>query len=181
MADMPLAEAGRCFPRHHLQLAIQMELKDVPAFRKFGDVAAYTEGWVPYSEKLAKDIDMYADLARDLGRLQMELHCAIRLVVDIRLKYKRWSREMATKCAEDQSADTPGGIVKAIEGYIIYPGQATTCMVGRLKISEPLDNAQKVLGKKFDVRGFHDTVLKSGPVPLDVLEEQVDSWIASRR
>jgi uncharacterized protein (DUF885 family) len=119
--------------------------------------------------------------AKEARTLQLELHRAIRLVVDSGLHYKRWSRETAIKYVEDNSADAPGGIVKAIERYIIYPGQATAYMVGRLKISELRDKAQKALGKKFDIRGFHDTVLKSGPVPLDVLEEQVDAWIASRK
>ena len=186
MADMPLTEVEALFyhegiPGHHLQLAIQTELKDVPAFRKFGGVTAYSEGWGLYSEKLAKDMGMYTDPARDFGRLQLELHRAIRLVVDSGLHHKRWSRETAIRYVEDNSADAPGGIVKAIERYIIYPGQATAYMVGRLKISELRDKAQKKLGPKFDVRGFHDTVLKSGPVPLDVLEEQVDGWIASRK
>jgi len=186
MADMPLTEVEALFyhegvPGHHLQLAIQTELKGVPAFRKFGGVTAYSEGWGLYSEKLAKDMGMYADPARDFGRLQLELHRAIRLVVDSGLHYKRWSRETAIKYVEDNSADAPGGIVKAIERYIIYPGQATAYMVGRLKISELRDKAQKALGKKFDIRGFHDTLLKSGPVPLDVLEEQVDAWVASRK
>ncbi|MFN0047038.1 MAG: DUF885 domain-containing protein [Sphingorhabdus sp.] len=184
MSDMPLTEADALFyhegvPGHHLQLAIQTELKDVPAFRKFGGVTAYSEGWGLYSEKLAKDMGLYADPARDFGRLQLELHRAIRLVVDSGLHHKRWTREEAIKYVEENSADAPGGIVKAIERYIIYPGQATAYMVGRLKISELRDKAQKALGSKFDVRGFHDTVLKSGPVPLDVLEEQVDGWIAS--
>lgn len=185
MADMPLTEVEALFyhegiPGHHLQLAIQTELKDVPAFRKFGGVTAYSEGWGLYSEKLAKDMGLYTDPARDFGRLQLELHRAIRLVVDSGLHHKRWTREQAIKYVQDNSADAPGGIVKAIERYIIYPGQATAYMVGRLKISELRDKAQKALGAKFDVRGFHDTVLKSGPVPLDVLEEQVDAWIASR-
>ncbi len=186
MADMPLTEVEALFyhegvPGHHLQLVIQTELKDVPAFRKFGGVTAYSEGWGLYSEKLAKDMGLYTDPARDFGRLQLELHRAIRLVVDSGLHHKRWTREQAIKYVEDNSADAPGGIVKAIERYIIYPGQATAYMVGRLKISDLRDKAQKALGAKFDVRGFHDTVLKSGPVPLDVLEEQVDAWIASRK
>ena len=186
MADMPLTEVEALFyhegvPGHHLQLAIQTELKDVPAFRQFGGVTAYSEGWGLYSEKLAKDMGLYTDPARDFGRLQLELHRAIRLVVDSGLHHKRWTRERAIKYVEDNSADAPGGIVKAIERYIIYPGQATAYMVGRLKISELRDKAQKALGKKFDIRGFHDTVLKSGPVPLDVLEEQVDAWIATRK
>ena len=186
MADMPLTEVEALFyhegiPGHHLQLAIQTELKDVPAFRQFGGVTAYSEGWGLYSEKLAKDMGLYTDPARDFGRLQLELHRAIRLVVDSGLHHKRWTREQAIKYVEDNSADAPGGIVKAIERYIIFPGQATAYMVGRLKISELRGKAQKALGKKFDIRGFHDTVLKSGPVPLDVLEEQVDAWIASRK
>ena len=186
MADMPLTEVEALFyhegvPGHHLQLAIQTELKDVPTFRQFGGVTAYSEGWGLYSEKLAKDMGLYTDPARDFGRLQLELHRAIRLVVDSGLHHKRWTREQAIKYVEDNSADAPGGIVKAIERYIIYPGQATAYMVGRLKISELRGKAQKALGKKFNIRGFHDTVLKSGPVPLDVLEEQVDAWIASRK
>jgi uncharacterized protein (DUF885 family) len=186
MADMPLTEVEALFyhegvPGHHLQLAIQTELKDVPAFRQFGGVTAYSEGWGLYSEKLAKDMGLYTDPARDFGRLQLELHRAIRLVVDSGLHHKRWTREQAIKYVEDNSADAPGGIVKAIERYIIYPGQATAYMVGRLKISELRGKAQKALGKKFDIRGFHDTVLKSGPVPLDVLEEQVDAWVLSRK
>ena len=186
MADMPLTEVEALFyhegvPGHHMQRAIQTELKDVPAFRQFGGVTAYSEGWGLYAEKLGKDMGLYTDPARDFGRLQLELHRAIRLVVDSGLHHKRWTREKAIKYVEDNSADAPGGIVKAIERYIIYPGQATAYMVGRLKISELRDKAQKALGKKFDIRGFHDTVLKSGPVPLDVLEEQVDAWITSRK
>ncbi len=186
MSDMPLTEVDALFyheglPGHHLQLAIQTELKEVPAFRKFGGVTAYSEGWGLYSEKLAKDMGLYTDPARDFGRLQLELHRAIRLVVDSGLHHKRWPREQAIKYVEDNSADAPGGIVKAIERYIVYPGQATAYMVGRLKISELRDKAQKALGKRFDVRGFHDTVLKSGPVPLDVLEEQVDAWITAQK
>ncbi|MEY4619430.1 MAG: hypothetical protein RIS65_602, partial [Pseudomonadota bacterium] len=130
MADMPLTEVEALFyhegvPGHHLQLAIQTELKDVPAFRQFGGVTAYSEGWGLYSEKLAKDMGLYTDPARDFGRLQLELHRAIRLVVDSGLHHKRWTREKAIKYVEDNSADAPGGIVKAIERYIIYPGQAT--------------------------------------------------------
>jgi uncharacterized protein (DUF885 family) len=186
MADMPLTEVDALFyhegvPGHHLQLAIQTELKDLPPFRKFGGVTAYSEGWGLYSEKLAKDMGLYTDPYRDFGRLQLELHRAIRLVVDSGLHHKRWTREAAIKYVEDNSADAPGGIVKAIERYIVFPGQATAYMVGRLKISALRDKAQKALGGKFDVRGFHDTVLKSGPVPLDVLEEQVDTWIAEKK
>lgn len=183
MADMPLTEVEALFyhegiPGHHLQRTIQTELKDVPPFRQFGGVTAYTEGWGLYAEKLAKDMGLYTDPYRDFGRLQLELHRAIRLVVDSGLHHKKWSREQAIKYVEDNSADAPGGIVKAIERYIVFPGQATAYLVGRLKISELRDRAQAALGDRFDVRGFHDVVLESGPVPLDILEARVDSWIA---
>ncbi len=186
MADMPLYELEALFyhegiPGHHLQLAIQTELKDVPAFRKFGGVTVYSEGWGLYSEKLAKDMGLYTDPYRDFGRLQLELHRAIRLVVDSGLHHKRWTRERAIKYVEDNSADAPGGIVKAIERYVVFPGQATAYMVGRLKISELRDKAKTALGDRFDVRGFHDVVLKGGPVPLDILEARVDAWIAATR
>jgi uncharacterized protein (DUF885 family) len=185
MADMPMTEVEALFyhegvPGHHLQLAIQTELKGVPPFRKFGGVTAYSEGWGLYSERLAKDMGLYTDPYRDFGRLQLELHRAIRLVVDSGLHHKRWSRERAIKYVEDNSADAPGGIVKAIERYIVYPGQATAYMVGRLKITDLRAKAEKQLGSRFDIKGFHDVVLKSGPVPLDVLEEQVNAWVATR-
>ncbi|MEN9289490.1 MAG: hypothetical protein RL317_1113, partial [Pseudomonadota bacterium] len=186
MADMPLVEVDALFyheglPGHHLQRTIQTELTNVPPFRRFGGFTAYTEGWGLYSEKFAKDMGLYTDPYRDFGRLQLELHRAIRLVVDSGLHHKKWTREQAIKYVEDNSADAPGGIVKAIERYVVYPGQATAYMVGRLKISELRDKAQKELGPKFDYRAFHDTVLKDGPVPLDVLEEQVNAWIASQK
>jgi uncharacterized protein (DUF885 family) len=186
MADMPLTEVDALFyhegiPGHHLQLAIQTELKDVPSFRKFGGVTVYSEGWGLYSERLAKDMGLYTDPYRDFGRLQLELHRAIRLVVDTGVHHKRWTRETAIKYVEDNSADAPGGIVKAIERYIVYPGQATAYMIGRLKILDLRSKAEKALGKKFDIRGFHDVILKNGPVPLDVLEEQVNLWIKARK
>jgi uncharacterized protein (DUF885 family) len=122
----------------------------------------------------------YTDPYRDFGRLQLELHRAIRLVVDSGLHHKRWTRSQAIDYVQNNSADAPGGIVKAIERYIVYPGQATAYMVGRLKISELRDRAQARLGNRFDMRGFHDAVLLNGAVPLDVMERNVDAWIASR-
>ena len=186
MADMPLVEVDALFyheglPGHHLQRTIQTELTNVPPFRRFGGFTAYTEGWGLYSEKLAKDMGLYPDPYRDFGRLQLELHRAIRLVVDSGLHHKKWTREQAIQYVKDNSADAPGGIVKAIERYVVYPGQATAYMVGRLKISALRDLAQKELGPKFDYRAFHDVVLKDGPVPLDMLEDQVKAWIAKTK
>ena len=165
-------------PGHHLQRTIQTELKDVPPFRRFGGFTAYSEGWGLYTEKLGKDMGFYADPYSDFGRLQLELHRAVRLVVDTGLHAKRWTREQAIDYVKTNTADPEGGIVKAIERYIVYPGQATAYMIGRLKISELRDRAQAELGDKFDIRGFHDTVLTDGPVPLDILEENVAAWTA---
>lgn len=186
MADMPLVEVDALFyheglPGHHLQRTIQTELTNVPPFRRFGGFTAYTEGWGLYSEKLAKDMGLYPDPYRDFGRLQLELHRAIRLVVDSGLHHKKWTREQAIQYVQDNSADAPGGIVKAMERYVVYPGQATAYMVGRLKISQLRDLAQKELGPKFGYPAFHDVVLKDGPVPLDMLEDQVKAWIAKTK
>lgn len=187
MADMPSSEIEALFyhegnPGHHLQLAVQTELgADVPPFRRFGGFTAYIEGWGLYSERLAKDMGQYKDPYRDFGRLQLELHRAIRLVVDSGLHHKRWTRAQAIKYVGDNSADAPGGIVKAIERYIVYPGQATAYMVGKLKIEELRERARTALGDRFDIKGFHDVVLLSGPVPLDILERNVDQWIARQR
>jgi len=186
MNDMPGTEVEALFchegiPGHHLQNAIQVELTGkVPPFRQFGGYTAYGEGWGLYSEKLCKEMGQYSDPYRDFGRLQLELHRAIRLVVDTGLHHKRWTRARAIKYVEDNSADAKGGIVKAIERYIVYPGQATAYMVGKLKIEELRRSAEAKLGPKFDIRGFHDTVLTSGAVPLDILEKNVEAWVASR-
>jgi uncharacterized protein (DUF885 family) len=186
MADMPTIEIEPLIyheglPGHHLERANSTELKNVPAFRKFGGFTAYSEGWGLYSEKLAKEMGQYRDPYNDFGRLQLELHRAIRLVVDTGIHDKRWSREQAIQYLTANSADPEGGIQKAIERYTVYPGQATAYMVGRLKILELRERAQKALGPRFDIRDFHDVVLRTGAVPLDILEENVDAWIAGAK
>ncbi|HLL58372.1 MAG TPA: DUF885 domain-containing protein [Allosphingosinicella sp.] len=183
MGDMPHTEIEALayhegVPGHHLDGAVTTRLENIPPFRRFGGYTAWSEGWGLYAERLGKDMGAYTDPYRDFGRLQLELHRAIRLVVDSGLHHKRWSRERAIQYVKDNSADAPGGIVKAIERYIVYPGQATAYMVGRLKITELRERARQRLGDKFDMRGFHDAVLLSGAVPLDVMERNVDAWIA---
>jgi uncharacterized protein (DUF885 family) len=187
MNNMPATEVEALFcheglPGHHLQNALQVELGSaLPPFRQFGGYGAYGEGWGLYSEKLCKEMGQYTDPYRDFGRLQLELHRAIRLVVDTGLHHKRWTREQAIQYVEDNSADAKGGIVKAIERYIVYPGQATAYMVGKLKIEQLRARAEAELGDRFDIRGFHDTVLLAGSMPLDLLEARVIAWIASRK
>ena len=165
-------------PGHHLQLSIQTGLGDMPPFRRFGGVTAYTEGWGLYSEELGKDMGFYTDPYSDFGRLQMELWRAGRLVVDTGLHRKRWSREQAMAWLKENTPNPEGDIEKAIERYIVYPGQATAYMIGKLKIMELREKARAELGDRFDIKAFHDAVLLSGPVPLDVLEENVNAWVA---
>ena len=167
-------------PGHHLQRTIQTELGDVPPFRRFGGVTAYTEGWGLYSEELGKDMGFYTDPYADFGRLQMELWRACRLVVDTGIHSKRWSREQAIQYLKDNTPNPEGDIRKAIERYVVYPGQATAYMIGKLKIMELREQARAELGEDFDIRAFHDAVLLSGPVPLDILEENVEAWVAAR-
>lgn len=167
-------------PGHHLQRTIQTELGDLPPFRRFGGWTAYTEGWGLYSEELGKDMGFYEDPYSDFGRLGMELWRACRLVVDTGIHHKRWSREEAIQYLTDNTPNPEGDIRKAIERYIVYPGQATAYMIGKLKILELRTRAQEALGEKFTMGGFHDVILKNGPLPLNILEEQVDAWIASQ-
>ena len=166
-------------PGHHLQLAIQTELGDVPNFRKFGGITAYSEGWGLYTEELGKDMGFYTDPYSDFGRLGMELWRACRLVVDTGIHHKRWSREQAIQYLTDNTPNPEGDIRKAIERYIVYPGQATAYMIGKLKILELRARAQQKLGDKFSMGDFHDVILESGPVPLDIMEERIDSWIGA--
>ncbi len=165
-------------PGHHMQRAIQTGLGDLPPFRRFGGFTAYTEGWGLYSEELGKDMGFYTDPYSDFGRLGMELWRAARLVVDTGLHHKRWSREEAIAYLTENTPNPDGDIRKAIERYIVYPGQATAYMIGKLKIMELRERAREALGEDFDIREFHEVVLTNGPVPLDILEEQVDAWIA---
>lgn len=168
-------------PGHHLQLSVQTQLGNLPAFRRFGGVTAYSEGWGLYTEELGKDMGFYSDPYSDFGRLGMELWRAGRLVVDTGLHHKRWSREEAMQWLADNTPNPPGDIEKAIERYIVYPGQATAYMIGKLKIMELRTMARAELGDAFDIRAFHDVILKSGPVPLSIMEENVRGWVGSQK
>ncbi len=166
-------------PGHHMQLAIAQELEGIPTFRKLGGYTAYTEGWGLYSEYLPVEYGFYADPYSNFGRLSMELWRAIRLVVDTGLHDKRWTREEAIQYILDNSPTEQADAAKAIERYIVMPGQATAYKVGMLKILELRQKAMDALGTNFDIRDFHDVVLKNGAVPLDVLENLVDDYIAT--
>ena len=166
-------------PGHHMQRAIAQELTGIPQFQKFQSFTAYTEGWGLYSEELAKDMGFYEDPYSDFGRLAMELWRACRLVVDTGIHAKRWSREEAIAYLIENTPNPEYDAVKAIERYIAMPGQATAYMIGKLKIMELRDKAMQELGDDFTYAGFHDEVLKDGTVPLSILEEKINTWIAS--
>lgn len=168
-------------PGHHLQRSIQTGLGTLPPFRRFGGVTAYSEGWGLYSEELGKDMGFYTDPYSDFGRLGMELWRAGRLVVDTGLHHKRWSRERAIQYLADNTPNPEGDIRKAIERYVVYPGQATAYTIGKLKIMELRALSRAELGDRFDIRAFHEVILADGPVPLDVMDANVRAWIARRK
>lgn len=168
-------------PGHHMQRAIAQELDGIPQFQKFLSATAYTEGWGLYAEELAKDMGFYDDPYADFGRLAMELWRACRLVVDTGIHDKQWSREEAIQYLLDNTPNPEHDVVKAIERYIALPGQATAYMIGKLKIMELREKAKAALGDKFSISGFHDEVLKDGPVPLSVLERKIDKWIEKQQ
>ncbi len=175
--DLFLHEA---IPGHHFQLALQQELKGVPAFRRFGGETAFIEGWGLYAESLGKDLGVYTDPYSYFGRLQGELWRAVRLVVDTGLHSKGWSRQQVLDYMfANSSVSEPDAIAEA-ERYIAWPGQALAYKTGELKIQELRKRAQEKLGDKFDIREFHAEVLKDGSVPLDVLDEKVNGWIAAK-
>ncbi|WP_340678258.1 DUF885 domain-containing protein [Paraglaciecola sp.] len=185
MSDMPTYQMEALayhegIPGHHMQRAITQELDGIPEFQKYVSFTAYTEGWGLYTEELAKDMGFYQDPYSDFGRLAMELWRACRLVVDTGIHSKQWSRETAIDYLLANTPNPKNDSIKAIERYIAMPGQATAYMIGKLKIMELREYAKQTLGDKFDIRGFHDQVLKNGPLPLNLLEERIHSWVASQ-
>lgn len=167
-------------PGHHMQIAIAQELKGIPKFRMHGGNVAYVEGWGLYSEKLPKEIGFYQDPYSDFGRLAMELFRAARLVVDTGIHRKKWTREKALAYFKENTPNPEGDNKKEIERYIVWPSQATGYKIGMNKIIELRENAKTKLGDKFDLREFHDVVLTSGPVPLNILEEMVNTWVEKK-
>lgn len=178
---LPVVLYHEAIPGHHLEAAISYELGDLPRFRRHNSVAAYSEGWGLYSERLAAEMGLYADPDQHFGRLTMELMRAARLVVDTGLHERRWSREQAVAYLD---ANMPGSHYdnqREIDRYIVLPGQATSYAIGMLKIVELRERAQRALGRKFRLTRFHDVVLGSGPLPLPMLEENVAAWIEQER
>ena len=167
-------------PGHHMQVSIAQETEGVPKFRAYGEyIPAFGEGWGLYSEALAKEMGGYEDPYSDFGRLQSEMWRAIRLVVDTGIHAKGWTEDEAVQYCLENSPNPETVARSEVRRYFVLPGQATSYKIGMIRIQELREKARQELGENFDVRGFHDTVLGSGDVPLPILEKQVDNWIAS--
>lgn len=168
-------------PGHHMQIALKQELEGIPKFRKFGGYTAYSEGWGLYSEMIPKEIGFYQDPYADFGRLAMELWRACRLVVDTGIHNKKWTRAQGLAYYVDNTPNAESDAVKMVERHVVMPSQATAYKIGMLKIVQLRAKAKQALGNKFDIREFHDVVLTNGAVPLNVLEDMVNDYIAKNR
>ena len=169
-------------PGHHMQISIAQELEDVPTFRTQQFTTAYTEGWGLYSEWLAKEMDgTYQTPYSEYGRLMSEMWRAIRLVVDTGMHAKGWTEQQAVDYFRANSSVPDAAIRSEVQRYLVYPGQATAYKVGMIRIQQLRADAEAELGEAFDIRGFHDTLLGGGAMPLDLLERRVDGWIAEQK
>lgn len=168
-------------PGHHFQLTIAQELRGVPIFRRMLPFTAYAEGWALYAEQLAREIGAYADDPYgELGYLDSELFRAVRLVVDTGIHHKQWTREQAIAYMESHTASAHDSVVSEIERYIVMPGQACAYKIGQIKMLELRERAQQALGERFNLRGYHDIVLKNGAMPLMLLEQVVEDYIRAK-
>lgn len=168
-------------PGHHLQIALQQEMTDVPIFRRFSGATAFVEGWALYSESLGKEVGFYKDPYSEFGRLSYDMWRACRLVIDTGIHSRGWTRQQAIDYLAGNSALTITNVTNEVDRYIAWPGQALAYKTGQMKIRELRTEAERELGPKFDVRAFHDVVLGSGSVPLTVLVENVRQWIAAEK
>jgi uncharacterized protein (DUF885 family) len=168
-------------PGHHFQISLQQEQQSLPKFRNFGGYSAFSEGWALYTESLGKELGLYQDPYQYFGMLSGEIHRAIRLVVDTAIHAKGWSREQAIKYSLENESMSEDRITAEIERYMAMPGQALSYKIGQLKILELRRKAERTLGAKFDIRAFHDEILKDGALPLNILESKINEWIVKQQ
>ena len=179
--EIEVLSVHEAMPGHHLQLALQQELGDMPDFRRYSGFTAFVEGWGLYSESLGYDLGLYKDPYSRFGALTYDMWRAVRLVVDTGIHYKGWTRQQAIDFFKDNAAKTEHDIVNEIDRYIVMPGQALAYKIGQLKILSLRASAEAALGDDFDVRDFHDALLGAGALPLDILQQRMDAWIAAQQ
>jgi len=185
MRDMPIYKLENlayheAIPGHHMQISIQLEVEDMPSFRKYGGYSVYAEGWALYSETLPKEIGLYKDPYSDFGRLSGELWRACRLVVDTGVHHYKWTREEGIDYYMNNTANPEGDCIGMVERHIVWPGQAVSYKIGMIKVQELRAYAEQELGDKFSIQEFHDVVLRNGSVTMDILEDIVYSWVDSK-
>ena len=178
--EMEVLSVHEAVPGHHLQIALQMELEEMPEFRKYIDFTAFTEGWGLYSESLGYAMGLYRDPYSRFGALTYDMWRAVRLVVDTGMHYKGWTRQQAIDFFMDNAAKTEQDIVNEIDRYISWPGQALGYKIGQLKMLELRRKSEMALGDDFDIRAFHDELLGGGALPLEVLETRMNRWLAEQ-
>jgi uncharacterized protein (DUF885 family) len=167
-------------PGHHMQIAIAQELENIPAFRKHSFYTAYVEGWALYSEYIPKEVGYYKDPYSDFGRLAMELWRSCRLVVDTGIHAKKWTREEGIDYYKKNTPNAESDCIKMVERHIVMPGQATAYKIGMNKILELRSLSEEKLGDEFNIKEFHDVILKDGALPLNILTEKIEAWIANK-
>ncbi len=168
-------------PGHHFQISLQQEREDLPRFQRFADYTAFVEGWALYAESLGAELGLYKEPSQYFSRLNSELFRAARLVVDVGLHRKNWSREQAIKFLMDTTMSGENGATSEVDRYIAVPAQALGYKIGQLKISTIRAKAEEALGPEFDIHAFHDELLKDGALPLDLLEIKMNRWIERMR
>ncbi len=178
--EIEVLSVHEAMPGHHLQIALQQELGDMPMFRRFQGFTAFVEGWGLYSERLGYDLGLYEDPYSRFGQLTYDMWRAVRLVVDTGMHYKGWTRQQAIDFFTNNAAKTEYDIINEIDRYISWPGQALAYKIGQLKILTLRDRAELQLGDRFDIRAFHDHLLGAGALPLDLLELRMDAWLATQ-
>ena len=178
--EIEVLSVHEAMPGHHLQISLQQEMAEMPMFRRFMFFTAFVEGWGLYSEQLGYDLGLYKDPYSRFGQLTYEMWRAVRLVVDTGIHYKGWTRQQAIDFFRDNAAKTEHDIVNEIDRYIAMPGQALAYKIGQLKMLGLREQAERQLGEDFDIRAFHDELLGAGALPLDLLEQRMDAWLAGQ-